>query len=233
MSQYPSPYQTPHAPMQHYASPIDPLGASKRASLLLFILGPLGLLLGACLFSMPLLIKAAPGPQADQLRDKVMQSTHMPAETIFPAMGAIFVVPALLMLIFAFFVRRGNRGATATSCALMGVLLAFWLVNTIGGMFLQPMDARSAFGLCINVVLLAVFGLELFWLIAALRGSKNAQIAQQQYAAQYWQYQQAMQAYAYGQQQQGYPAPTNLPQGYATGPSPAALPDNSNPSNGE
>ncbi len=214
MSQYPSPYYPPNVSL-NYAAPPDLLAPARRASVLMWILGPLGMLLGTCFISMPMILRAAPGPQADQMRQQFSEAAHAPIDVVFPVAGVICLIPSVLLIVLGFFVRRGRRGPTLSASILVGLMTGYWLINTVAGLFSQRLDAKSGFAICMGLGIVSVFGLLLSWLVAAFRVSGKVATAQQQYAAQYWQYQQNMQAYAQ-QQQQGYPTSPYAPQGYAT-----------------
>ncbi len=205
---YPPPYQGPPMP-QYYGAPVDALRPARRASLLMFIVGPLILLMATCLFSMPAIMNASPTPQVEQLRSKVAAQTSVSFDTLCRAFGAIVCVPGLLILVLAFFVRTGGKVATILSAVVVGLVSLLLILETIGGL-VQASDPNALMGLCVLVPCTAVLILQFVWLIQAAVASGNVQSAQQQYAQQYWQYQQTMQAYAnagYGYQTQPQASP--------------------------
>jgi hypothetical protein len=211
MSQYPSPYYPPNVPPPHmpYGGPVDVLAPAKRASILMFILGPLLLCCGGCLLSMPTLLANAPADQTQQLLDRVQSTYHAPPELVFRMMGIIFLMPGLAFFILAFFVRRGGKVAAILSAVLAGVGLAFSVIGLLVN-FMHP-TADIVSGICLQGFVIAVLGLLLVWLIQAASQSSQIKAAQQQYLAQYYQYQQNMQAYA----AQGYHTQPQPGQGYA------------------
>jgi hypothetical protein len=206
----------------YYGAPPDSHAPAKRASVLMFILGPIILLLGGCFAAMPSMLAMAPPDQARQMYDQFQNTYHVSASEInvvFVVIGVVVLLVGLALLIMALFVRRGGKVATILAMVVTGLIL----LNSAGGLLLALLhmtDASALGGLCTNTFVLAIFGLLFVWLTQAFRASGKIRHAQQQYQAQYWQYQQNMQAYMHAQQQGGYPN-----QGYAqAGPPPVPPP---------
>jgi hypothetical protein len=191
---------------QYYAAPFDALLPAKRASLMMFIMGPLILLTGACMASVPSMVHMVPPtPEFTQAWQQMEDQLHGNAEIKMIAGGSVSAVIGLAMLILAFFVRGGGRTACIFGTTLVGLLSLYSAMNLLAGLFIGNIP-----GVCMSVLMFALFGLTLAWLIQAIRASRNVSLAQQQYAAQYWHYQQTMQAYAnagygYGVPSQGQP----------------------------
>jgi len=206
MSMYPSPYLPPGV-QQYYSAPVDPLRHAKRASLLMFIIGPLILLGGTCMLSVPAIIRMAPpGAETDQMLQTIHEETHGHIE-LFSEGGAVAIVLGLGIVILGFFVRRGGSRSCTIGAAVMGLLAAWFLLNLLGCVVMGNIA-----GVFLSLILVGLFSATVIWLIQAIRASATIHLAQQQYAAQYWQYQQTMQAYANG----GY--------GYGAAPSPPPAP---------
>lgn len=217
---YPPPYTPPQMP--YYAAPVDPLAPAKRASLMMFIVGPLIVLMGGCMLSMPPILRISPSPEVEQMRRQVEQELHAPLETVFTRYGAVMVVLGLVILTLAFFVRRAGRTSTVISCVLIGLLGLYSVLNVAGSLLMGNIA-----GACMSVLMVALFGLMLVWLIQAAIAAGNVHLAQQQYAAQYWQYQQTMQAYA--NSGYGYGYPSQAPPPAAPQPPPAQPPSDAQP----
>ncbi len=201
---YPSPYLPPGVP-QHYAAPDDPLRPAKRASLVMFIMGPLILLGGTCMMAVPAMLRAAPSPEVEQLRQKLQAQSHMNMDTLMFNTGAVAAVVGLTLLLTGFFVRRGGKQSSIFAFATVFLTDAYLITNMLGCLVLGNVPAA-----CMSALMVGLFSVLLVWLFQAIRASKNVALAQQQYAAQYWQYQQAMQAYAvsgYGYNQGQVPPP--------------------------
>jgi low affinity Fe/Cu permease len=215
---YPQPYYAPQMP-QYYGAPIDALRPARRASLLMFIVGPVMLLLATCLFSMPAMMNAMPGPQVDQLRARFAAQSPLSLETVCRVFSVVCAVPGLALIVLAFFVRGGGKIPAVLSCVVVGLIAVVLAINLIGSLA-QASDPNVLPGVCFIVVALAVIVLQFVWLIQATIASGRVQLAQQQFAAQYWQYQQTMQAYANA----GYGYQTPQQSSPATPPPPGATP---------
>jgi hypothetical protein len=208
MSQYPSPYYPPSVHPQ-YTAPVDLLAPARRASIMMFILGPLLLSCGGCFIVLPLMFSMVPPEQLQPTLDKLREKFQMDPGLVMRVVGAIVALPGIALLILAFFVRRGGRVSIALSMVIVGLILLKSLIE-IPLTLLHP-DPDAIGGLCGDVFSLGIFGLLFAWLLQALRQSSNIQLAQQQYAAQYWQYQQNMQAYSAYTGQQLPPVPQPPP----------------------
>lgn len=91
MSQYPSPYSPPPYPPQagYYPAPqANPLAPARRASLLMFILGPLMTLMGGCLTLASFGVANVEfPPEQRQLMQQLEMQSGMPAAALFFAWG--------------------------------------------------------------------------------------------------------------------------------------------------
>jgi hypothetical protein len=194
MSMYPQPYYAPQMP-QYYGAPVDALRPARRASLLMFIIGGFMILMSTCIFCSPMIVNAFRGPQADQARATVEAGSPWSFNATCYVEGAITGIPALGFIVFGIFVRRGGRTSTIISCVLVGLLSLFLAASTLSNLVMMG-DPTHAFGACFGAICCAFTILQFVWLIQAAMASGKVGLAQQQYAAQYWQYQQTMQAYA-------------------------------------
>jgi hypothetical protein len=193
---------TGYAPGYDYGQG-DVLAPAKRAGIMMYVLGGLVLASSACCVgagvSLPRLMAERPEAFAE-LQEIPNASIGMIQISMYIMAGFVFV-GGLVMIILGTFVRGGSKGAIITSLivtVLAMLLLALWLL-TSAARLLSPPGVHSL-GLCILIAPLALFGLLLYFLIAAMRGADRAMAGQ--YAMQYWQYAQQQQAYG---QQYGYP----------------------------
>jgi type II secretory pathway pseudopilin PulG len=198
VSQYPSPYQ----PVNYYGPPsaANPLAPARRASILMFVLGTLGLLCGLFMLLAGAVLtpaRVAASPQAAQIQQAEAQ-LGMPIEKIAQLVAAMMGLPALLFLILGFFVYRGSKVGIILSLILTGITLLFLAVDLIAGAL---GGAANATGMCIMSISIILSGLLFAWLIQAIRASSAVTAMAQQYQAQYAYHQQQLQAY---QQQGGY-----------------------------
>jgi hypothetical protein len=202
MSQYPFPYTPPNV-SPSYGAPANLLGPAKRASIMMFILGPLLMACGGCVLSLPALIKVLPPENSRQMMEQ-MQNSHIPEAMFIPVVivsGILLLLPGLTLTILGFFVRKGGAIPAVISMVLVGLILLY-NVGSLVMALLHVTDANGASSACVDVIAVGIFGTLFLWLLQAARASSSIKLAQQQYHAQYWQYQQNMQAYmGYGQQQ--------------------------------
>jgi hypothetical protein len=220
MSQYPpSPYSAPQPQPAHYAyAQYDAYFApARRAGLLMFILGGIGM---TCAFCMGIVAAVAPMERLIAESGVVLPSsaeTGVSPETLMRlgygiiAGGALLF--SLLILILAVFVRRGSIGATITAIVIDSLIILLLGINAIGSLFQALRNPSALIGVVIVVAMLAGFLLLLVWLIQALRATATIKAMQTHYQQQYWQYQQQQQMYAYGyaQQQQAQPPMSQQP----------------------
>jgi hypothetical protein len=215
MSQYPpSPYSAPQPQPAHYAyAQYDAYFApARRAGLLMFILGGIGMTCALCMG-----IVAAVAPMERLIAESGValpsaSETGVSPETLMRlgygiiAGGALLF--SLLILILAVFVRRGSAAATITAIVIDSIIILALGINTIGSLVQVLRNPSALIGVVIVVAMLAGFVLLLVWLIQALRAAATIKAMQIHYQQQYWQYQQQQQMYAYGYaQQQQQPAP--------------------------
>jgi hypothetical protein len=227
MSQYPSPYSPPPYAQQpgYYPVPSDPLAPAKRASVIMFVLGPLTALMGGCMAALSVAIGSVPlQPEQRQMLQQFEAKTGIPAHTMFMVAGLIIFIPGILLFLLGFFVRRGRLGPIIAAIILTALILVWFALNLIPAA-LHP-TPEMALGICSGVFAFVAFGGQLALLTAAAKAAPHVAAAQRQLQAQYWQYQQNMQAY----QNSGYNAPmTPPPPPPASAPQPPSDDQNQNP----
>jgi hypothetical protein len=212
----------------YYATPPaspDVLAVARRASLLMFILGGLTLIVSTCVLAT--IIGLPAGELAEQMQKSAASTGQtMPFDAdqlkvIFIGFLAVGVMVAIALIGLGVGVRRGGKVTTIISIVLTALMLGFLVLQIVHGLLFGAQSPTVLAGVCVMSVPFAIMAVLIVWLFGAMRAISRAGASQQHYAAQYWQYQKNMQAYAaYAQHQQqlGYPTPGNLPQGYATAP---------------
>ncbi len=227
MSQFPPPYSQPAYPqppidfMQYVpASQPELLAPAKRASILQAIVGGLLLFCGVCIGTMPWVVNmnfeeivAASGMKIPDLPpDMTLEQVMRIAYTLVGGCGSIF---GILLLVLSFYVRRGGSGPVIASIVLESMVILVLAMNGVSALFQMtsnPMAGAAA--LVFLSVPLALFGLNVAWLIAAARNASRLRDLRAQYQAQFYQYQQTQQAYA---QPGGYGVPYPPQAGYGYG----------------
>jgi hypothetical protein len=201
MTQYSSPYQPPSPqPTGYYG--YDPrselLAPAKRASILMYILAGLSLCCGACIAGVSPFIpwEQMNAPELQEARNMLSQA-GVSMKVLFIAVGIIFMVPGLIYVILAFFVRKGGLASVITSIVLSVLAILWFLINLVSSLVhaaSQP-PSQVAGALCVSVVPLAMLILLVVWLIQAARNASQIRLLEAHQQAQYWQYQQQQQMY--------------------------------------
>jgi hypothetical protein len=182
VSQYPQPYPQPPFPGVPYApggrpGP-DPRKAARRASVLMWVLGALGVLFGlfmaALLQPMMEWVLANPPPgqeaQVEQAREQLRQleahgGVSVGTQLLVGGIATIFV--GGLMGVLAFFVRGGSRVASVLSTVLTGLVLAYLAVSTVLSIAMN--GPQALLGACVLLVPVGLMVLLIVWLIQSLR----------------------------------------------------------------
>jgi hypothetical protein len=201
MSQYPSPYNTPQFGQFGFDPAAGLLAPARRAAILMFVLGGLGVACGVCTGAF-----AAMGP-IDQIiqRAKIQFPSNMdvPPEQLFRiiigTIAVISLLQAIVMIILGVFVRRGGIGSIVTSIVLCVLILLMLVVQALGALFRGGIGQLQ--GLVFLIIALGLYGLLLTWLIQAARAAPAVRAMRTQ--SQLWQMQQQQQMY----NQSGYPPP--------------------------
>ena len=233
MSQYPPPFQPPQGPLGYptYNVGADLLRPARIASVMLWILGGLGMLCGVCASTLPWVLPLdraveearakLPAEQLNQIRNVDLPQF---IRILFTGMGVLVLVASIVLLCTAGFVWRGRRGAAITAmvecilialCCLLGICLG--LLQAASGV------AAGIGGAILWLVVGIAFGVTIFWLARALRVS--AMLGQnRQYPAQYMQYMQQQAGLGQGGYGYGYGPPGHAPPPVAPPPAPAPPP---------
>jgi hypothetical protein len=217
MTQYPNPYNLP--PQQqmpagygYYMQP-DPLAPAKRASILMFIVGGLFLLCGACMAGVSYVPMDQLAPeqavQFSQLESQIRGQTGFGLMQLVFGMGLVLLIPGLLYLVLGFLVRGGGLGSVITSIVITSLVLLLMVVQLVTGIAQVARDPTNSLGLCFVFVPLILVSLLMYFLIGAVRAAPQVRSMRDQQAAQYWQYQQNQQQY--GQPGYGYTQPSPMP----------------------
>jgi hypothetical protein len=203
---YPSPYQPPQPDYQsfnYYQQ--DFLAPARRAAILMFVIGGLGVAGAFCCGGSVLLL-----PQLMQTPEFAAQMERVPGATQdtmrlgMIVLAAMSFVAGLVFIILGAFVRRGSKGAS-----IIAVVLAILSILFIGGNIVSALvmaangPPQQIAGACVFTIPLALMILLTVWLFGAIKASDQA--AGQRYAMQYWQY--AQQQQMYGQYNQQAPPP--------------------------
>jgi hypothetical protein len=219
-----SPYTPPSGPQsQHFgyyagSQEPDPLAPARRASVLMWVLGGLMMLLGVCN-----VVTAFASPMEEVLhrQEAMMPSGQTPPLTAeqfriatIAMAGVIFVIGAIVLTLGSG-VRAGRSGAIVGSMVIAGVI-ELVLALSLLIMMIAALKAPALGGFaCVFAIPFGLFALLLVWLARSVHAAGRIRAMQQQYAMQYWQYQQQQQAYGQGYGTPGVPPP---PQGYVPQP---------------
>lgn len=217
MSQYPNnPYSSPYPPAGYqpsYYTPQPPdLGRPARwAGLLMIILGAIIILFGGlAALSGQVLMDNPQLPQAT--RDQITQMESelgISVQTLMIVIGIVLALPGLMQLILGLFVRRGSFISIVLAIIITTLLLLYLLINLAGAVFLATRGGgvEVVFQMCVPVLGLALFGLQMFWLVQAARNAGPLKACNAQQQAYQWQVAQQQQYYA----QQAYTQPGGQP----------------------
>jgi hypothetical protein len=192
VSQYPTPYQPPNYYNQGYYYADDPYGEylrpARRASVLMFVLAALAVLLGTCALA-GLVVYSNP-QLMQQYRDQ-FPNRPVPTSGEMLFAGVFFWISAVVLVVLGVWVRRGGRAAAITALVPVSLVTVFLLLGTLWVLARGlPADA------CMNAVVVVPLGVLIIWLAQAIGAAGQLKLAMDQYAAQYWQYMQQQQQYA-------------------------------------
>lgn len=217
MTYNPPSYQPPPGPPGYSPQPgyVDPLAPARRAAVMCWVLGGLGVLCGLCLNGVAFL--APPEAMVQELRarlspEQLQQLGNMDLATVvrvtYAVIGVVALLVSLVLLIVGGFVRRGGRGAVIMGLVIFIGLALVCAFGVLAGLIQAATVSPTA--LVAVVIWLAIgtaVGATIYWLSQALRASGAAA---QQLQAYYWHLQQQQQVlqppqgYGYGY---GYGAP--------------------------
>ncbi|MCY2951845.1 MAG: hypothetical protein NTU53_07690, partial [Planctomycetota bacterium] len=196
----------------------------RRGGLLMIIFGALGLLMGGCFGVVAGLVRLEQiPPEMAQVVQEIESKGQLSFKVLLAVWSVMVSVLSVLLVVLGLFVRKGSRGAVVAGMVLVGLILLFLVWNLLGSLAMAGGGGAQAFGgVCMAVVMLAMFGLLMGWLVQAARAVPMLRGAAAQYQNQYWQYMQGQQQY--GQGYGGVPVPPALPAQQPPGP-----PDQQNP----
>ena len=210
MTQPPTPYYTPYP----YPPPPPDLGRPARyAGLMMIILGSLTLVLGICAGGMGQFLQTHlsqfPADFQAQLH-KAETEMHASIQTIAIASAVIIAVPGVLLMVLSIFVRKGGFVSAVLGILFTGLILLYLVVNFLGSVALAAVhDPRQAIGPgCVGGVTIALFALQLYWLVKAAFNAGPLKAFNQYQQAWQWQSQQHYQQF---QQPYGTPPPPPPP----------------------
>lgn len=195
---YPSPYQYPpgygYDPMQAALAP------ARRAGVMMIVLGSLMLTGGLCCSSAFLVPPEQIAPQLQQISEQTGQEVTIEQVRLQIAITiAVLAGLGLPMIILGILVRSGGSGRLIAAIILTTILILLGLVSIVSGLLSGQRPEQIIGSACIGLVPMLLFGLQLTWLIQALRSGARMQAMQSQYQQQYWQYAQQQQQQMYGQ----------------------------------
>jgi hypothetical protein len=202
MSQYPPGYPS-HVGYSAQPMGIDPHVPAKSASLMMIIVGSVGLLFGSCL-GMAFLVSSTDLMTEMQRRGRTLPP-GVTIEQVLTAMKSaafVLVLGGILELALGIIVRRGRLGGVVASLVFTVLVMVSLLAEFIAAMLHRTYSAGALF--C-SAILLLLAAVQLVLLLQAKRAVGQVENMHAAYQAQYWQYMQQQQAY-----QQG----TAAPQGY-------------------
>jgi hypothetical protein len=208
LSQYPynpSPYQPP--PFNYGSGPMfnSPLRPARIAFVLQLILGICLVLLPTCLITSVMVVRQ----QMPQMYQQQVSNMQLPPgvtvdDVLREAMirGGVSIVLGLVLIVLAFFVRRGGRTSSITSSVLVGILALFMFLALLGVLqqMLSAPSGQAMFSLIFVAAGLALCGATLARLIMVARSPQDLRSLAMQ--SQYWEMMQQQGGYGYG-----YPPP--------------------------
>jgi hypothetical protein len=210
----PPPYQPPPGPLGYQPQPgyFDPLAPAKRAAVMCWVLGALGLLCGLCLngiaFLAPLdtlVEEARKNIPPEQLKALGNMDLAQLVKIVYAGMGIVTLLIAIVLLIVGGFVRRGGRGAIITGLVIhIGMALFCAFVILVGLIQAATVSPAALVAVVIWLAIGAAIAVTIYWLAQALRASGAAA---HQLQAYYW----------HLQQQQGFQPPQGYGYGYGYG----------------
>ena len=204
----------------------DPRRPGRRAAILMWILGAIGLIfMGLFLLAGVVPVEEYPPETRDQLQRAASEagvelSAFMRGLAIIGGLGMLVSV---LTIVLAFFVWRSMRAAIGLTLVLTGLLIGFGVLGLLGAL---RGGTGAAVNVCVSGLYIAVLGLLFVWLMGAWRNAPLVRQYNLQSASGY------AAGYLYGQQQApyppggsgGYPPPTQQQYGASPPPPPPPPP---------
>lgn len=195
----------------------DPARHAKRASWLMFLMGGLMLLVSGCLG----IVASVPPSQYDAQMQQVIADLErqvqaesgqaVPAKLFLAVLAGMFGIPALILILLGFIVRRGTKVPVILSLIVAGLLTLLLVIQVLSAATQVAQDPRSIVGVALILVLAGMAVWMLVELIRALRSADEVARSRNQqygYGMPYPQYNPyAQQQHPHHQQQQWHPPP--------------------------
>ncbi len=184
------------------------LRPARRASWMMIILAIVLGLTGTCCVGVGTLTPWTQlPPNSIAQMQQLEEQAGISMSTLFVVFGIGSFIPAVLLGVVGYFVRRGSIGAIIIAILIDGLILLVLLAMLLNALAAaaggRPADAAA--GLLMSAIFFAAFGLLFVWLIQAARMSGRLGAARLAQQTQYWHaYQQQM---AYQQYPQSPPPP--------------------------
>ncbi|QOV88718.1 hypothetical protein [Humisphaera borealis] len=214
----------PHAPYQPYRPPPDPAAPARRAAIMMWVMGTLAVIGGLCFAAvMPTFIDSMLNsnvPEAQQLRQQLAElegKAGVSAKTQLLVSGMVLIIAGGILGVVAFFVRGGGKGGVIAGIVVVGLAIAYFVLNLLASVLMGGSPAQLALGACFMLVILGALGTTLKWLIDAVRNASRMGALQSQQQQMYGRYGQSSPQEpnppAWPQQPGGYPPPGYSPPG--------------------
>jgi hypothetical protein len=168
---------------------------ARRASVMLFVLGTLAVIVGVCAATFPWFLPVDQLIPPDAMTKLPQPPPGVSIDEIvhigYTVVGVLAVIVGVALIVLGVFVRRGRRWACITALALCSLAISYFVLNLLLTL------AQSSLGIprlivagCFNLGVIALLLLALAWLVQALRMTSQGGLAQQQIQMQMWQLQQ-------------------------------------------
>jgi uncharacterized membrane protein HdeD (DUF308 family) len=206
------PYTPPPYPVQ-YQMPTDPRAPFKRASLLMFVMAAMTLLLSGCFGLMSRITLEQFPPESRQQMEKIYPDiTNEAVQTGMLTLMALTFAPGVLLVITGVGVRTAKQGWVVTSLIIVGLMTAImglWLLLTLVQVVRNPATICGVFLVAVPTTL---FVLLFVWLIGCYKAVDRLK------ATGNWQQQQYPGHAPYPYPQQTPYPPSGYGSGYPSGP---------------
>jgi hypothetical protein len=207
MSQYPWIYQPPTAP-RGYDPASQLLAPARRAGTLAIILGSLLLLCGGATLFVGLGFDNLPDEIRSQMRADLARYgvAGVTPQALYTGAAVVVLIVGVVLVVLGILSLRGGMGSIVSLMVLVALLLIFFAIQIVGGLVATKGDPRMLAGLCGMAIPVALLGLLMWFLVAAVREAPRVWAMRMQHQAAFWQHQQHQQQY-----QQGLGAPPPPP----------------------
>lgn len=164
--------------------PVDPRTPGRRAAILMWVLGGISLTCGGLLIAFAMVPPEDYPPEIASAVQEAEAQLGLPFAQYMLTQGSIATGFAFLAIVLAFFVWRSGRIACGLALVVAGLAALLQILGIVGTAMQSGGNPSQLFGaMCVNGVLLAIFGLLMSWLVQAIR---NAPLVQAMRAGQAW-----------------------------------------------